>query len=128
MPYPERFAVCPWMAVASCSVTGVCSFCRRHRVCWRGCRGRAEAKARRDELTIAAIARRADVSRKFIYAHSDLRTQIEQRAVQATTCDTSSAVAGGQVSVASLRADAANAEAQNRRLGQPAAVARAATL
>src|ERR1039458_2970678 len=124
----ERFAVCPWMAVASCSVTGVCSCCRCHRVCWRGCRGRAEAKARRHELTIAAIARRAGVSRKFIYAHPDLRTQIEHRAVRATTCDTSSAVAGGQVSVASLRADAANAEAQKTSTGPAAAIARAATL
>lgn len=32
------------------------------------------------ELTIAAIARHAGVSRKFIYAHPDLRTQIEHRA------------------------------------------------
>ena len=35
------------------------------------------------ELSIAAIARHAGVSRKFIYAHPDLRAQIEQRAHQA---------------------------------------------
>jgi len=49
------------------------------------------------ELTIAAIARHAGVSRKFIYAHPDLRAQIEHRAVQATTRDTSSAIAEGRV-------------------------------
>jgi hypothetical protein len=36
------------------------------------------------ELSIAAIARHADVSRKFIYTHPELRAQIEQRARQAT--------------------------------------------
>ena len=36
------------------------------------------------ELTIAAIARHAGVSRKFIYAHPDLRAQIEHRALQAS--------------------------------------------
>jgi chromosome segregation ATPase len=70
------------------------------------------------ELTIAAIARHAGVSRKFIYAHPDLRTQIEHRALQATARDTSSAIAEGRVTVASIRADAANAKAQNQRLRQ----------
>jgi hypothetical protein len=41
------------------------------------------------ELTIAAIARHAGVSRKFIYAHPDLRAQIEHRALQATARDAS---------------------------------------
>jgi chromosome segregation ATPase len=70
------------------------------------------------ELTIAAIARQAGVSRKFIYAHPDLRTQIEHRALQATARDASSAIAEGRISVASMRADAANAKAQNQRLRQ----------
>jgi len=70
------------------------------------------------ELTIAAIARHAGVSRKFIYAHPDLRAQIEHRALQATARDTSATIAGGQVSIASLRADAANAKAQNHRQRQ----------
>jgi hypothetical protein len=70
------------------------------------------------ELTIAAIARQAAVSRKFIYAHPDLRAQIEHRALQASARDTSSAIAAGQISMASLRADAANGRAQNHRLRQ----------
>jgi len=68
------------------------------------------------ELTIAAIARHAGVSRKFIYAHPDLRAQIEHRALQASARTTSVAVADGRVTVASLRADLANAKAHNHRL------------
>lgn len=71
-----------------------------------------------EELTIAAIARQAGVSRKFIYAHPDLRAQIEHRAIQATTRTTSAAAADSRVSVASLRADLANAKAQGHRLRQ----------
>jgi len=56
-----------------------------------------------DVLTIAAIARHAGVSRKFIYAHPDLRAQIEHRALQATTRSTSATVADSRVTVASLR-------------------------
>ena len=70
------------------------------------------------ELSIAAIARHAGVSRKFIYAHPELRAQIEQRARQATAATTARAAAGGHVTVASLRADLANAKAHNHRLRQ----------
>ena len=70
------------------------------------------------ELSIAAIARHAGVSRKFIYAHPELRAQIEQRARQATAATTARAAAGGRVTVASLRADLANAKAHNHRLRQ----------
>jgi chromosome segregation ATPase len=70
------------------------------------------------ELSIAGVARQAGVSRKFIYAHPDLRAQIEQRARQHTRRATAAAVADGQVTVASLRADLANAEAHNQRLRQ----------
>lgn len=68
------------------------------------------------ELSIAALARHAGVSRKFIYAHPDLRDRIEQRARQSAETGTSSAAADGRVTIASLRADAANAKAQNARL------------
>lgn len=68
------------------------------------------------ELSIAAVARHAGVSRKFIYAHPDLRAQIEQRAQQHSRRATAAAVADGQVTVASLRADLANAKAHNHRL------------
>lgn len=68
------------------------------------------------ELTIAAIARHAGVSRKFIYSHPDLRAQIEHRALQASARSTSIVIADGRVTVASLRADLANAKAYNHRL------------
>jgi chromosome segregation ATPase len=68
------------------------------------------------DLSVAALARHAGVSRKFIYAHPDLRARIEQRAEQATRAATSRAVADGRVTIASLRADAANAKAHNQRL------------
>jgi chromosome segregation ATPase len=68
------------------------------------------------ELSVAALARQAGVSRKFIYAHPDLRAQIEQRAERAIDGATPRAVARGEVTIASLRADAANAKAQNQRL------------
>ncbi|MBA3264742.1 MAG: hypothetical protein H0T69_20185 [Thermoleophilaceae bacterium] len=70
------------------------------------------------ELSIAAIARHAGVSRKFIYTHPDLRAQIEQRARQATAPAGARAAADGHVTVASLRADLANAKAHNHRLRQ----------
>ncbi len=79
----------------------------------------AEARlAAGQELSIAAIARHAGVSRKFIYAHPDLRAQIEQRARHATTATGTRATADGRVTVASLRADLANAKAHNHRLRQ----------
>ena len=68
------------------------------------------------DLSVAALARHAGVSRKFIYAHPDLRAHIEQRVEQANRADTSSAAGDGRVTIASLRADAANAKAQNHRL------------
>jgi chromosome segregation ATPase len=68
------------------------------------------------ELSLAGLARQAGVSRKFIYAHPDLRAQIEQRAQQSIGDGKARAAAGGQVTIASLRADAANTKAQNRRL------------
>lgn len=68
------------------------------------------------DLSVAALARHAGVSRKFIYAHPDLRVQIERRAEQATRASTERAVADARVTIASLRAVAANAKAQNGRL------------
>ena len=68
------------------------------------------------ELSVAGIARQAGVSRKFIYAHPELRAQIEQRASRLATTGAAGAVADARVTIASLRADAANAKAQNSRL------------
>lgn len=70
------------------------------------------------ELSIAAIARHADVSRKFIYTHPELRAQIEQRARQNAARSAAQAGADGRVTVTSLRADVANAKAHNHRLRQ----------
>lgn len=70
------------------------------------------------ELSIAAIARHAGVSRKFIYTHPDLRAQIEQRAQQAVARASARSAPDGQVTAASLRADLANAKAHNHRLRQ----------
>lgn len=77
----------------------------------------ARAAAGQD-LSVAAIARHAGVSRKFIYTHPDLRAQIEQRARQHSRSATAASVADGRVTVASLRADVANAKAHNHRLRQ----------
>jgi chromosome segregation ATPase len=70
------------------------------------------------ELSIAAIARHAEVSRKFIYTHPDLRVEIEQRARQNAARVAALGNADGRVTVASLRADLANAKAHNHRLRQ----------
>jgi len=68
------------------------------------------------ELSVAAIARQAGVSRKFIYAHPDLRVHILKRAEHTAATARSGAPASDRVTVASLRADLANAKAQNQRL------------
>ena len=65
--------------------------------------------------TIAQVARQASVSRKFIYSHLDLRADVEHRAAQATTRQTSSLTAASRVSAASLRADLENQRALTQR-------------
>lgn len=69
-------------------------------------------------LTIAAVARRAGVGRKFIYDHPDLRAEIELHAAQATQRQANDVIATARVTGASLRADLENSRAQNRRLHQ----------
>ncbi len=68
------------------------------------------------ELSVAGIARQAGVSRKFIYAHPELRAEIEQRASRSATTGATGGVADARVTIASLQADAANVKAQNSRL------------
>jgi hypothetical protein len=65
------------------------------------------------ELSVAALAREAALSCKFIYAHPDLRAPIGDRAEQAATAGTATAVADVRVTIASVRADAANAKWQS---------------
>lgn len=69
-----------------------------------------------EPLSIAALARHAAVSRRFIYDHPELRAEAERRATEAADRHASAATAGARVTVASLRADLANAKAANHRL------------
>ena len=66
-------------------------------------------------LTIAALARHARVSRRFIYDHPELRAEAERRAAQAADRTAGAITASARVTVASLRADLANAKATNHR-------------
>lgn len=68
--------------------------------------------------SIAAIARRAGVGRKFIYDHPDLKADIELRAAEATRRQANGLVASARVTGASLRAELENARAQNHRLAR----------
>lgn len=67
-------------------------------------------------LSIAALARAAGVSRRFIYDHPELRAEAERRCAQIVEHHSGSMTAAARVSAASLRADLANANATNHRL------------
>ncbi len=67
-----------------------------------------------EELSVAAVARAAQVDRSFLYRHHDLRAQILQRAAQAPP--DASLPRTTQVSRQSLLADLANLRAHNERL------------
>ena len=67
-------------------------------------------------LSIAALARRAGVSRRFIYDHPELRAQAERRAAETADHCAATSAASTRVTLASLRADLANAKATNHRL------------
>ncbi|MGH9186759.1 MAG: DUF6262 family protein [Acidimicrobiales bacterium] len=67
-------------------------------------------------LNVAALARRAKVSRRFIYDHPELRAEAEQQAILSAARDTAAVSAQTNVTMASLRADLANAKAANQRL------------
>lgn len=69
-------------------------------------------------VTIATIARRAGVGRKFIYDHPDLRAEVELSATQAVHRQANDMIATALVTGASLRADLENSRSQNRRLQQ----------
>jgi hypothetical protein len=66
--------------------------------------------------TIAALARRANVSRRFVYDHPELRAEAERRLAEATDRHAAGLAATARVSATSLRADLANAKATNQRL------------
>jgi hypothetical protein len=65
---------------------------------------------------ISQLARRAQVSRRFIYDHPELRAQIAHRAAQVAGQYAGTVTASAAVTAASLRADLENAKACNRRL------------
>ena len=67
-------------------------------------------------LSIAALARRAGVSRRFIYDHPELRAQAERRAAETADRSAATGAANARVTLASLRADLANTKATNHRL------------
>jgi len=69
-----------------------------------------------ESLTIATLARRAGVSRRFIYDHPELRAEAEQRSAEAADRHAGASSASPRVTVVSLRADLANAKATNHRL------------
>ncbi len=69
-----------------------------------------------EPLTIAALARRAGVSRRFIHDHPELRAEAGRRSAQAAGRHTAATTASARVTVASLRADLANAKAASHRL------------
>lgn len=67
-------------------------------------------------LNVAALARRANVSRRFIYDHPELRAEAEHQAVLSAARDGAAVSAQTSVTMASLRADLAKAKAANQRL------------
>lgn len=68
-----------------------------------------------EPLTIAALARRAQVSRRFIYDHPELRAEAERRSAETAGRHAGATAASARVTLASLRADLANARAANHR-------------
>ncbi len=69
-----------------------------------------------EPLYVAAVARRAKVSRRFIYDHPELRAEIARGVAWASERLTHQVADSARVSTASLRADLENAKARNRRL------------
>ena len=65
---------------------------------------------------ISRLARRARVSRRFIYDHPELRAQIAHRAAQVAGQHAGAVTVSTAVTATSLRADLENAKARNRRL------------
>ena len=69
-----------------------------------------------EPLQVAQVARRAGVSRRFVYDHPELRAEIERRGAEAANSFATTITSAARVTGASLRADLENAKAQNRRL------------
>jgi cell division protein ZapA (FtsZ GTPase activity inhibitor) len=67
-------------------------------------------------LTVAAVARHARVSRRFVYDHRELRAAIDLKAAEAIARFSGQLTTAAQVTGASLRADVENTKAENQRL------------
>ena len=65
---------------------------------------------------ISVLARRAGVSRRFIYDHPELRAEIARRTSQLADQQAGAIAASFRTTTASLRADLENAKAASRRL------------
>jgi hypothetical protein len=65
---------------------------------------------------VSVLARRAGVSRRFIYDHPELRAEIARRASQIADRQAAAITASSRTTTASLQADLENAKAANRRL------------
>jgi hypothetical protein len=72
-----------------------------------------DATRRGTPISVSAIARQAGVDRTFLYRHRDLLGQVHAAELQPVQRDPASA---SPVSLASLQADLANAQARNARL------------
>lgn len=69
-----------------------------------------------EPLVLAVVARKAAVSRRFIYDHPELRAEAERRAGEIADRQASRVSASMRVTTASLRADLENARARTNRL------------
>lgn len=67
-------------------------------------------------FSVTEIARKARVSRRFVYDHPELRAEIDLKAAESVGRFSGRLVASAQVSAASLRADSENCKAENQRL------------
>jgi chromosome segregation ATPase len=65
---------------------------------------------------LAVVARKAQVSRRFIYDHPELRAEAETRAAEVADRHAARTSASARVTTASLRVDLENAKARNHRL------------
>ncbi len=67
-------------------------------------------------LSIAALARNAGVSRRFIYDHPELGAEAERRSAQIIERQSAAVTTTARVTAASLRADLADVNTTNHRL------------
>lgn len=65
---------------------------------------------------VSVLARRAGVSRRFVYDHPELRAEVAHRASRLADHHAGAIAASTRTTAASLRADLENAKASNHRL------------